>query len=66
MKKEQKVFDGKEAVKEPIIDPSGVILAPGKGGERCQGNGKHRDSQGRAIECRCDECDYFMICFGGC
>ena len=35
-----------------------VELTPSPRGERCLGNGKHAD-----IECRCEECDFYGICF---
>ena len=45
-------------VDEKYIDPTGTILTPGFHGETCQGNGDHP-----GIECCCDECDFFLICF---
>lgn len=44
-----------------VIDPTGVELSPGER-EKCLGNGEHVDDKGRAIECCCDECDYFLLC----
>lgn len=44
-----------------VIDPTGVELSPGEP-EKCLGNGEHVDDKGRAIECCCDECDYFLLC----
>ena len=49
-----------------IIDVTRVVLYPGAGGEECLGNGKHRDAEGRLIECCCDECDYMQCCYEGC
>ena len=46
-----------------IIDISGVVLTPGKGGECCLGNGEHKDENGNLIECCCEECDHYLICF---
>ena len=34
-----------------------IEIKPGDPDE-CEGNGTHKD-----IECRCDECDYFLYCF---
>lgn len=43
----------------PVIDPStGTVLTPSYHGKQCQGNGDHP-----GIECCCDECDYYLICF---
>ena len=42
-----------------IIDPTGAKLSPGVPQE-CQGNGEHE-----GFEICCDECDYFLLCFGG-
>lgn len=39
-----------------IVDKTGILLVPGKGGMDCPGNG----AQGN--ECCCDECDYMMCC----
>ena len=39
-------------------DPTGVVLSPGEL-EKCMGNGKHE-----GIECCCDECDFYLLCFG--
>ena len=47
---------------EKIIDVTGVELTPGNM-EECLGNGRHFDSDGNPIECCCDECDYFLLCF---
>lgn len=35
-----------------------IELTPSLEGKDCLGNGKHKD-----IECMCDECDYFLVCF---
>lgn len=48
-----------------VIDPTGVELSPGEP-KKCLGNGEHVDDKGRAIECCCDECDYFLLCFPEC
>lgn len=43
----------------PGADPStGTVLTPSFHGEQCQGNGDHP-----GVECCCDECDYYLICF---
>lgn len=47
-----------------IMDVTGLMLCPGNGGKDCLGNGSHLDSQGKAIECCCDECDYLLCCAG--
>ncbi len=49
--------------KKRVVDVTGVILTPGNGGKYCKGNGEHRDWKGKMIECCCDECDYFLLCF---
>lgn len=46
-----------------IIDLSGIILTPSEDGKECLGNGESFDKYGNRIECCCDECDYFLICF---
>ena len=46
-----------------IIDVTGIELTPGNNGEDCKGNGKHLGENGNPIECCCDECDYFLLCF---
>ncbi len=43
---------------ETDIDITGAVLTPGKP-ELCQGNGKNPD-----FECCCDECDWFLLCYG--
>ena len=45
-----------------IIDVTGIILTPGDNGDRCLGNGKHFDDDGKPLECCCDECGYFLCC----
>ncbi|MBR2453362.1 MAG: hypothetical protein IKB32_04905 [Clostridia bacterium] len=45
-----------------IIDITGVELTPGNCGIDCLGNGEHMDTEGKIIECCCDECDYLMCC----
>lgn len=35
-----------------------IILTPSASGENCLGNGEHE-----GIECHCDECDNFLLCF---
>ena len=42
-----------------IIDITGVELTPGEPAD-CLGNGE------QDIECCCDECDYFLLCFPEC
>jgi len=39
---------------------SNIELTPGSNGELCPGNGEHE-----GIECQCDECDYYLLCFTG-
>ena len=46
---------------EKIYDVTGVELAPGNM-SICLGNGEHINEEGSLIECRCDECDYLMLC----
>ena len=42
-----------------VYDPAtGVWLRPSFHGASCPGNGEHPE-----IECCCDECDYFLLCF---
>lgn len=38
-----------------------VILTPSENGKDCLGNGTHED-----IECCCDECEYYLLCFPDC
>lgn len=45
-----------------IIDITGIELAPGEP-DRCLGNGEHVDELGELIECCCDECDHFALCW---
>ena len=45
-----------------VIDPTGVELSPGER-DKCLGNGEHVDDEGLVIECCCDECDYFLLCY---
>ena len=40
-----------------------IEMIPGNEGKNCPGNGEHYDNKGRLIECMCDECDYFLLCF---
>ncbi len=46
-----------------IVDVTGTILCPSKNGEKCRGNGEHKNIFGRTIECCCDECNYFLECY---
>ena len=46
----------KRYILKNVIDPSGVILTPGKP-DVCLGNGE------QGFECCCDECDFFLLCF---
>ena len=42
-----------------IIDSAtGILLTPSFHGEDCLGNGEFA-----GLECCCDECDYYLICF---
>ena len=43
-------------IQEKIIDITGVELTPGQP-TVCLGNGE------KGVECCCDECDYFLLCF---
>ena len=43
-------------VQKKVIDITGIELTPGKPDD-CLGNGE------RGVECCCDECDYFLLCF---
>ncbi|MBR4278663.1 MAG: hypothetical protein IKT34_00670 [Clostridia bacterium] len=45
-----------------IIDITGIELQPGDP-ENCKGNGEHVDANGAPIECCCDECDHFALCY---
>lgn len=45
-----------EVIPEKVIDITGAELTPGKH-DVCLGNGK------QGIECCCDECDFFLLCF---
>ena len=56
-----KIFKNK-AKREKIIDITGTVLTPGKGGRKCHGNGKHFNKNGILIECCCNECDYLLCC----
>ena len=40
------------------MNEQGVELTPSPNGERCLGNGQHE-----GVECQCDECDYYQMCF---
>lgn len=40
-------------------DNRDVPVTPSKHGDLCLANGKHS-----GIECHCDECSYYMDCFG--
>ncbi len=39
-----------------------TILSPGDP-DRCKGNGEAVDDNGKPVECCCDECDHFLLCF---
>ena len=48
-----------QAKEDPMIDPgTGIRLTPSPNGESCLGNGMWPE-----LECCCDECDYYLICF---
>ena len=46
------------ASQEDLVDPTGTKLTPSWHGAECLGNGEHP-----GIECCCDECDYYLVCF---
>ncbi len=46
-----------------VVDVTGTILTPCDNGEGCKGNGEHKNLFGKPIECCCDECDYYLLCF---
>lgn len=39
-----------------------IKINPISHGKNCQGNGKHKDNNGKILPCLCDECDYLMYC----
>ncbi len=41
-----------------------IRLMPGNGGNDCPGNGKHIGQNGLVLECCCDECNYYLCCYG--
>ena len=44
---------------EDWMDPStGMLLKPRLSGKDCPGNGMQP-----GVECCCDECDHFLVCF---
>ena len=43
-------------ISEKVIDISGIELTPGKP-DICLGNGED------GLECCCDECNYYLLCF---
>ncbi len=44
---------------EDWMDPgTGMLLKPGLSGKDCPGNGMQP-----GVECCCDECDHFLVCF---
>lgn len=47
-----------------MIDITGIELTPSEQGKDCIGNGEHFDENNNPIECCCDECSYYMHCFG--
>ena len=54
----------KEEMMKPFKDIwTGLIFTPSLNGEKCIGNGKHKDSNGKEIEICCDNCSAFMCCF---
>ena len=44
------------------MDESKIELMPANYGRDCIGNGKHKNEEGKIIECLCDECDYMICC----
>ncbi len=44
------------------MDESKIKLMPANYGRDCIGNGKHKNEEGKIIECLCDECDYMICC----
>ena len=43
-------------IPKKVIDVTGIELTPGEP-DVCLGNGEQE------LECCCDECDYFLLCF---
>ena len=43
-------------IQKKVIDINGIELTPGNP-DICLGNGEN------GVECCCDECDYFLLCF---
>ena len=41
-----------------FIDTTGTVLTPSFHGEKCAGNGEYP-----GIECCCDECNFYLVCF---
>lgn len=41
-----------------FLDPTGITLTPSPYGRDCKGNGEWP-----GVECCCDECDYYLVCF---
>lgn len=41
-----------------FIDQTAIKLTPSPYGRDCKANGEWP-----GVECRCDECDYYLVCF---
>ena len=54
----RRVFFVEEIIDTTFLDPTGTVLTPSYHGELCLGNGDHP-----GVECCCDECDFYLICF---
>lgn len=39
-----------------------IKLTPGRP-DICKGNGETEDERGELIECCCDECNHYLLCF---
>ena len=55
---DKKTDPNTEPPKDHIDFWSEIPLTPSYHGKNCLGNGEHP-----GLECCCDECDYYLICF---
>ena len=46
----------RKKIPKKVIDVTGIELTPGEP-DVCLGNGE------QGLECCCDECDYYLLCF---